>query len=240
MQHTILRAAFALIAPLFLFGCVLTPGKFVSSLIINKDRSFTFAYKGEVIAVDPMGGMGDLAKSLPDTPDPDATEEDKTAAAEAAADKAKASETEENKRKAMAESLAKEAGYKSVVYQGKGKFLIDYEMKGVLSHSFLFPFNTDAEVIIPFMTVEARNNGTVRVRAPGYAGDKDTKSSPMGGGGADTSKHLDGVFTLDTDADIVSQNNEEGAKAVGARKQIIWKATPLTKDAPNAVLRMTN
>ena len=40
------------------------------------------------------------------------------------------------------------------------------------------------------------------------------------------------------DAEIVSQNNEEGAKAVGTRRQIVWRATPLTKDAPTAVLRL--
>lgn len=237
----LLRAAFALIAPLFLFGCVLTPGKFVSSLIINKDRSFTFAYKGEVIAVDPASSMGDAMKDL-GKPDEDASDEDKEAAKAAADERKAASETEEAKRKAMAEALTKEAGYKSVVYQGDGKFLIDYEMKGVLSHNFLFPFNSDAEVLIPFLTIEARANGTVRVRAPGYAGEKENKgNNPMASGSnADASKFLDGVFTLDTDAEIVSQNNEDGAKTVGARKQVVWKANPLTKDAPNAVLRMAN
>lgn len=237
----LLRAAFALIAPLFLFGCVLTPGKFVSSLVINKDRSFTFAYKGEVIAVDPASSMGDAMKDL-GKPDEDASDEDKEAAKAAADERKAASETEEAKRKAMAEALTKEAGYKSVVYQGDGKFLIDYEMKGVLSHNFLFPFNSDAEVLIPFLTIEARANGTVRVRAPGYAGEKENKgNNPMASGSnADASKFLDGVFTLDTDAEIVSQNNEDGAKTVGTRKQIMWKANPLTKDAPNAVLRMAN
>ena len=57
------RFAFAAIAPLFLFGCILTPGKFVSSLTINKDRSFTFAYKGEVIAIDPADEFSKGLKS---------------------------------------------------------------------------------------------------------------------------------------------------------------------------------
>ena len=43
----------ATILPLLLTGCLLTPGKFQSTLSINADRTFAFAYKGEVIAVDP-------------------------------------------------------------------------------------------------------------------------------------------------------------------------------------------
>ena len=36
------RFAFILAAPLLLASCLLTPGKFTSTLDINRDRSFTF------------------------------------------------------------------------------------------------------------------------------------------------------------------------------------------------------
>ena len=234
----LLRTALVLVAPLMLWGCVLTPGKFVSSLTINADRTFSFAYKGEVVAVDPsssMKGMTDSSDAKPaegdaakaDPPKPDAT-------AEAEADA---------KNREIAAALSKEAGYKSVVYRGKGKFDIDYAVSGSLTHAFLFPFNADAQAVLPFLMVEVRQGGTVRVRAPGFANSQ--SSAPgmsglggMGGGAGDASKYLDGVFTLDTNAEIVSQNNEDGAKNVGARKQIVWRATPLTKDAPTAVLRL--
>ena len=49
---------------------------------------------------------------------------------------------------------------------------------------------------------------------------------------------LDGTFTLDTDAEIVSQNNEDGPQPAGGRKTISWKVSPLTRDAPTAVLRL--
>jgi hypothetical protein len=234
----LLRAAVALVAPLVLWGCVLTPGKFVSSLTINADRTFAFAYKGEVVAVDPSSSMkgmadssetkaaeGDAVKSV--LPKPDAT-------AEAEADA---------KNREIAAALSKEAGYKSVVYRGKGKFDIDYVMSGSLTHAFLFPFNADAQAVLPFLMVEVRQGGTVRVRAPGFANSQNSAPGMsglggMGGGSGDAPKYLDGVFTLDTNAEIVSQNNEDGAKTVGARKQIVWRATPLTKDAPAAVLRL--
>jgi hypothetical protein len=60
----------------------------------------------------------------------------------------------------------------------------------------------------------------------------------MGGGASAAPKFLDGVFTLDTNAEIVGQNNEDGAKTVGARKQIMWRVTPLTRDEPSGVLRL--
>lgn len=53
----------------------------------------------------------------------------------------------------------------------------------------------------------------------------------MGSGFSEASKYLNGTFVLDTDAEISSQNNEDGVTPVGKRKQIAWRVTPLTKDA---------
>jgi len=236
------RLAFAAIAPLLLLGCLLTPGKFVSSLKIDADRNFAFTYKGEVIAVDMAG---DFSKGLGSSPKGD--EADDAEPADAAtpvaqnseakpdeSDAAKRAETDA-KNRAIADALRKEAGYRSVDYVGDGKFMIDYAIWGTLDHSFIYPFNVDAEIVLPFIAVELRANDTVRVRAPAFANEKEA------GGPAGMSKpaeQMDGVFTLDTDAEIVSQNNEDGAKTVGGRKIITWRATPLTKDAPTAVLKM--
>jgi hypothetical protein len=220
------RFALALLAPLMLLGCVLTPGKFVSTLSINADRTFAFIYRGEVIAIEPSTALkGD------DTAGGDKNAED--------------APTEDNdaKFRTMAETLSKEAGYRSVVYRGKGKFDVDYAIGGRLDHGFVYPFNTDAEAVFPFLAVEIRQGGLVRVKAPGFA---NSKSNAMSGAGSglgsastvDASKYLDGVFTIDTDGEIVSQNTEDGAKTVGKRRTISWKATPLTKDAPTAVLRL--
>ncbi len=93
--------------------------------------------------------------------------------------------------------------------------------------------------------VEVRLGGAARVRAPGFSGNQDSGGAiwglgGMGGGASEASKCLDGAFVLDTDAEIVSQNNEDRVKTVGKRKQIAWRVTPLTKDAPMAVLRLKN
>jgi hypothetical protein len=227
--------ALAVAAPLALAGCLLTPGKFTSNLAVNADRSFSFTYVGEVIAVDPSSEMKSSSDSEPAA---DASEEDKKAAADKKIETAKASAELETKRRAMADALSKEAGYRSVSYQGNGKYLIDYAISGRLDHSFLFPFNSDAEVAIPFIALELRKDGAVRVKAPafGKSGGKPA-GMDMGMGMPESPSLAEGVFTVTTDAEIVMHNNEDGVKTAGAKKSLVWQVTPLSKDAPVAVLR---
>jgi len=245
------RLALVLLMPFALASCVLTPGKFVSTLRIDADRHFTFTYVGEVVALDigddMMKGLGDTPAE--DTPDPASGDGTATLQQLAFQDKAesKADDSKDAaskkaatdaKNRTIAATLAKETGYRKVTYLGDGKFSIDYAISGTLDHSFLWPYNVDAEIMFPFIAVELRANNTVRIKAPAFA-NENSKSSSMGMPGMDkASSQLDGVFTLDTNAEIVSQNNEDGAVTTGGRKTITWKATPLTKDAPSAVLRL--
>jgi hypothetical protein len=205
--------------PLLLASCLLTPGKFTSKLVLNADRSFTFSYLGEVYALDPDTAMksGTDEKAKPDP-----------------AKKAEA----ETKNRAIADALSKEAGYRSVRYLGDGKFLVDYQLSGTMTHHLIFPFNIDAQAVIPFVAAELRANGTVRVKAPGFANENKDQMGPLSGMGDSSGDRPDGVFVLETDADIVSQNNEDGPVTAGERKTISWKVSPLTRDAPAAVLRL--
>jgi hypothetical protein len=229
----LVRIALALAAPLALAGCLLTPGKFTSDLTINADRTFTFAYKGEVIAVDPSSQMNSPAED----PAADSTAEEKQAAADKKAEVAKATAELEVKRKAIAGALAKEAGYRSVAYLGGGKYMIDYATSGVLTNNFIYPFNSDAEIVIPFIAVEMRKEGTIRVKAPAFGKSRD-KPAGMDMGMPDSTDSADGTFTIVTNAEIVMHNNEDGVKAAGAAKSLVWRVTPLSRDAPVAVLRM--
>lgn len=244
--------ALALIAPLVLVGCAFSPGKFTSSLTLLADRSFTFSYQGEVIAVDIAGemakGMGDAFKDLDKDSEKEGTsttallrdaawqdedaignESEPSTEADSAEDEAK----KEAKFKAIGEALTKEAGYRSVTYKGDGVFLIDYQVSGKLTHNFLWPYNLDAEVIFPFVVIEMRGRDQVRVKAPAF-GDNDSPAK----GKTDEKAKLDGTFTLVTDGELVSQNNEDGATSAGGRKTVVWKATPLSKDAPMAVVKV--
>lgn len=251
MFERIKGIALVLVAPLVLVGCAFSPGKFTSSLTLLADRSFTFSYQGEVIAVDFASemakGMGDAFKD--DDEDKKegtsttamlraATWQDKDAANEAKPggedDSVEDEAKKEAKFKAIGEALTKEAGYRSVTYKGKGVFLIDYQISGKLTHNFLWPYNIDAEVIFPFVVVEMRGKDQIRVKAPAF-GDDD---SPAKGKGDDSKAKLDGTFTLVTDGELVSQNNEDGATSANGRKTVVWKATPLSKDAPIAVVKV--
>lgn len=222
MRHIVRRAAgllIALAAPLVLTGCLLTPGKFTSTLDIRADRSFTFTYSGEVIA-----------------PEPDApgSEEDRTTDPD----------KERKRMQTLADALSKEYGFRSVRPLADDRLEIDYSVSGRLTHGFVFPFNPDAEVLVPFLMIELRGKDGVRIKAPAFAKDSQASISapgfgpPSGGRGND---RIDGSFKLTTDATIVSQNQEEGAtRTPDGRSQVTWRITPLTQDAPVAVLRVAS
>jgi hypothetical protein len=240
MMHWIRNLALLIAAPLILTGCLFTPGQFVSTLTINKDRSFTFTYKGEVHAID-LEGMGDGLASLDDAAETHGDEDetgDAVKSVESPADKAKQSAEKKAKRDAelreVATQLAKEPGYNSVQYLGDNKFSVDYSISGTLTHSFLYPFNQDAAMIFPWVAVELRGKDTIRVKAPGFAKQERSGSEMTGSG----ESKANGSFTLITDAEIVSQNNEDGAKTEGGKRVIQWNVTPITKEAPSAVLRL--
>ena len=52
------RICAALTPLILLSACLLTPGKFDSSLNIRKDGTFTFTYRGEVLAQDMASSSG--------------------------------------------------------------------------------------------------------------------------------------------------------------------------------------
>ncbi|HYW17538.1 MAG TPA: hypothetical protein VE891_15475 [Allosphingosinicella sp.] len=245
------RFAFVAAAALTLSSCILSPGRFVSTLHIAKDRSFIFTYVGEVILLDPAaamqqgmqdglagasppgeGGMveeGDmLGNSVDDGPSmpvpvPSAPAKPAPETAQHIAE-----------ARALAESLSKEVGYRSVEYLGNNKFRVDYSMTGKLDRTFVYPINTDAKALIPWLVVEVRKDRTARLQAIAF-GEQD-----MGMGSAakpdSQPKERSGTFTLTTDAELVMQNNEEGM-APGPGKKVVWRVTPTSKSVPTAVVR---
>ncbi|HEX8262502.1 MAG TPA: hypothetical protein VF547_06475 [Allosphingosinicella sp.] len=242
-----MRFAFVAAAALVLSSCILSPGKFVSTLHIAKDRSFTFTYAGEVILLDPAAamqqGMQDgLAGAAPPAENGmgEAGEADVNMADVAgSAPAAPAAETAQQvaEGKAIAAALSKEVGYRSVEYLGKNKFRVDYAMSGKLDRSFVYPINLDAKSVIPWVAVEVRTDRTVRVKAMAF-GDPD---EGMGGAAKPDSpeKERNGTFTFTTDAELVMQNNEDGM-APGPGTRVVWKVTPTSTTVPTAVVRFAN
>jgi hypothetical protein len=244
-MYKLIRAALALIVPLALAGCLFVPGKFTSDLTIRADRSFAFAYKGEVLALDVEGMMGGMAKGFGDmskteqpegeSPTAEPSEDADTPKEKTPEEIAKEKAERDAKYRELATQLAKEAGYRAVEYRGEGVFFIDYAISGKLTHNFVYPFNQDAAMIFPWVAIELRGKDNVRIKAPGFA---KQESSSSGGMGDLAESKLDGTFTLTTDAEIVSQNNEDGAATAPGGKKISWRVSPLTQDAPMAVLKL--
>jgi hypothetical protein len=252
-----MRFAFAAAAALMLSSCILSPGKFVSTLHIAKDRSFTFTYVGEVILLDPAGamqkgmedglagagkpaegGMVDDDAVPGNVVDDDvlvnvADDVEPPAPAKPAAESAKSIAD----AKAIAEALSKEVGYRSVEYLGNNRFRVDYAMTGKLDRSFVYPINMDAKSIIPWIAVEVRKDRTARIMAIAF-GDQDMDMGAAGAAANQDSqpKERSGTFTFTTDAELVMQNNEEGT-APGPGTRVVWKVTPASKTVPTAVVR---
>lgn len=240
------RLAAALAPLLLLSACLLTPGKFVSALDVRKDGGFTFSYQGEVVVSDPGDGMKDMGDGGDSSGFDEAPESDGAAYYQQIASKsskssgdADADKDKQAKIQAIADALAKEKGFRSARYLGGNKIAVDYEISGKLDHAFIFPFNVDAQAIIPFVAIELRKDGKIRIQAPGFGSENDKPGGGMGPMGGDNSaKEREGTFTLTTDAEIVSQNQEDGAANAPNGKRIVWKVTPLTRTAPMAVLQL--
>lgn len=231
------RMVVALAASFLLAGCLLAPGRFTSSLDIRADRSFTFAYQGEVIAFDPGGdmtaGVKGMASAMGEAMASGADEGQKPAMKSVRpAPAAKPLDTAQTraKREAIVAALLKEEGFRSVRDLGDNKFAVDYLVSGRLDRGFVFPFNSDAGAVIPWLAVEVLKDGTVRVKAAGFG---DDSGATMGSPASGPERQARGAFTLTTDATLVMHNNEAGTQG----GKVVWQVTPASKTVPTAVVR---
>lgn len=226
----LLAAAFVLPLALALAACLFVPGKFDSTLIVRADRSFEYSYKGEVRAIDLSATMAKAMSGMGDSEDGDADAKPEAEASPSPEEVAK----KDAEYREIAAKLREEAGYRSVEYRGEGVFMVDYAIRGTLTHNFVFPFNRETGMAFPWIAVELRGKDGVRVEAPAFAkaeGDAQAMSS------GNENAFLDGTLTLITDAQVVSQNGEATAAPAG-QKAFRWKVSPQTEAAPSAVLKL--
>lgn len=224
MTAALARASAGLLLAVLLAGCLLTPGKFQSDLVLHKDGRFAFTYVGEVTVVDPMGSLENIpvAGNAPPSPEQQAETERKAAERDA-------------KFKAMVDAISREKGVRSIRHLGDGTFALDYAIEGRLDHAFLFPFNSDAQVAVPFLMIEPRQDGVVRVKAIGFVGNGGD-AVPLGAAvPSPRNPKVDGVFTVRTDAEVLSHNDEDGPAAGGLYE---WRIDPLRKDPPTLTARI--
>ncbi len=153
----------------------------------------------------------------------------------------------------LARRIERQHGYRSVTYEGKGVYSVDYAVNGPLDRDFVFPlFQEQREVLTPFVVVRRQKGGTISVTTPGYiaGGLKNRFQQPglMGVAGfaedyedSENVKKNDkpaGRFTITTQGQFKSQNS--GAKLVinKGTRTANWDIKPSSKATPSAVVKL--
>lgn len=148
---------------------------------------------------------------------------------------------------AFAAQMTKLAGWKSVVYRGNGIFDVDYQMAGKLDRDFVFPLFPDATYVYPMVLARKRADGSVQITAPAFG---NTASNPMAsmalfGAASEMRKArtenytaADGIFTITTDAPIVTNNTDDGPVSAGAVQKLVWPVSVKSTKMPETLLRL--
>lgn len=267
------------LACMALSSCFLAPGKFTSRLELKRDGSFAYMYNGQIhmLAMDKLSEMGNAAGSefSPECFDEENFEDRECSAAEIAEQKAEHEARQASKERDQAEQAAmastmmgglnpndpeaieefvaglrRQKGWDRVEYQGDGLFDVTFSIAGDLNHDFLFPTIEGFPLSNYFVMVALRDDGEVRVDAPGFGGQGG--SNPMQGmmagmaaSGSGEGKdmpnlpELDGVFTLVTDGTIKANNTDEGPVAQPGYQQLSWRVTGRSTSAPTALIDLT-
>jgi hypothetical protein len=251
-------------APLLLTGCLWGPGKFASDLTLRKDGSFALNYRGEIVIQMPPDDdapkpwSADLAHCTDGDKDRACTKAE-IVSQKAEYDQRAAAKRKENEdmakalgvpglddasNRAFAAKLTKYAGWRSVTYRGKGVFDVDYRFEGHATQDFIFPALPDNDLIIPFIAIRRRSDGSVLVTAPAMTGGSGpiaaragaAAASKMGSGGPQS--RAEGRFTVLTDGEILTNNSEDGAAPAPLGRQVHWDVGPGSTKIPETLIRL--
>jgi len=148
---------------------------------------------------------------------------------------------ESNRR--FAANLMKYKGWRSVAYRGKGVFDVDYHFEGRADQDFAFPMMPDSDLLVPFVAIRRRNDGSVMVTAPGLTGGSGpfgARAMAMGMPKPDQGppSRAEGRFTVTTNGEILTNNSEDGPAAAPAGKQVHWDVGPGSQKVPEMLVRL--
>lgn len=151
------------------------------------------------------------------------------------------SDDESNRR--FAANLMKYQGWRSVIYKGKGVFDVDYQFEGRVDQDYAFPMMPESDIVIPFVMIRRRQDGTIMVTAPALTGG----SGPLSGRakmlnlpdkGDGPPSRAEGRFTITTDGEILTNNSEDGPVVGAAGRQVRWDVSSGTTKIPEMVVRL--
>lgn len=147
--------------------------------------------------------------------------------------------------------IAKQKGWNTIRYIGNGLFEADYVTTGYLSHVYQFPVLEELQAINSFVTVYVRNDNKVKVLAPGFGGAAGMSNEMLGElmgfgargvrdehGAEQIENNRKGVFTLKTDAEILTNNTEEGPEMEGDMKVLRWQSDEHSDKTPESLIKL--
>lgn len=274
---------------LLLTGCFVTPGKFTSDLVVNTDDSFTFTYDGEIffLGLSSLAEMGTAGEEFEaeECYGEDGYEVRECTATELAEQRevwdlnapiraAKAQEqaqqmgaimggidpSDPEASAALVDLLTRQRGWERVVDKGDGVFDVRYSITGNLNHDFMFPVIEGFPTTNPFVQIVLRDEGLVRVNAPGFGAQNENNpmAAMMGGmtslgGLASLSSQseegpqmpnipqMEGTFSIQTNGQIKANNTDEGATTTAGGQTLQWEISPRAgKSTPTALIDLSS
>ncbi|MFL6729528.1 MAG: hypothetical protein ACJ8D6_06585 [Sphingomicrobium sp.] len=146
--------------------------------------------------------------------------------------------------RAFAAKLMKYAGWRSVTYRGKGAFDVDYHFEGSAKQDFLFPALPDNDLVIPFIAIRRRADGSVLVTAPALTGGAGPLAARAGSAAAGKMSgngpvsRAEGRFTVITDGEVLTNNSEDGAAPNPVGRQVRWDVGAGSTKIPETLIRL--
>lgn len=150
---------------------------------------------------------------------------------------------DDESNRAFAAKLMKYAGWRSVVYRGNGVFDVDYHMDGRATQDFIFPALPDNDLLLPFIAIRRRTDGTVLVTAPALTGGAGPVMARMAAAGMNDAKtsmvsRAQGRFTVITDGEILTNNSEDGPATSSIGRQLHWDVGSGSNKIPETLIRL--
>ena len=146
--------------------------------------------------------------------------------------------------RAFAAKVMKYAGWRSVTYRGNGVYDVDYHFAGRATQDFLFPALPDNDLLLPFIALRRRADGSVLVTAPAFTGGAGPLMERMAAAGAAGNaktgmvSHAQGRFSVITDGEILTNNSEDGPSANPGGREVHWDVSAESKKIPETLIRL--
>jgi len=148
---------------------------------------------------------------------------------------------DDESNRAFAAKLMKFDGWRSVTYRGNGVFDVDYHLEGRATQDFMFPMLPDNDLLIPFIAIRRRADGSVLVTAPAMTGGSGPIAARAGQAAAASMKEgpvsrAQGRFTVITNGEILTNNSEDGTAAHPLGRQVHWDVGPGSTKIPETLI----